>query len=152
MDRNDADHKEQTDGLRLKYEKEIEELKKQIEFLQKEIDELSNCLIVLFILVIRTFIWKFFCSRSDFDSTSTTICEYFSFTVWSSSFVSFNSLIKKSQFDDIEASYKRLQEENLTLRTRGGAKKVPKQIDKQIEFLERKQKDAETRVKLASLE
>lgn len=56
-------------------------------------------------------------------------------------------LIKKSQFDDIEASNKRLQEENLTLRTRGGAKKVPKQIDKQIEFLERKQKDAETRVK-----
>lgn len=161
MDRNDADHKEQTDGLRMKYEKEIEVLKKQIEFLQKEIDELRELKAIESELKetkdeLQTVKEKYSQMVVEVESKSDLEQKNFQMNV---RMTKMNNtikqlerdqkewLIKKSQFDDIEASYKRLQEENLTLRTRGGAKKVPKQIDKQIEFLERKQKDAETRVK-----
>lgn len=161
MERNDVNHKEQIDALKMEYEKEIDELKKQVEFLQNEIEELRQLKAVESELLetndeLMKVKEKYSQMVTEVESKSDLEQKNFQMNM---RMTQMNNtikqlerdkkewLIQKQQFDEIEASNKRLQDENVGLKQRGGIKKVSKQIDKQIEFLERKQKDAETRVK-----
>ncbi|XP_052068677.1 girdin-like [Mytilus californianus] len=161
MERNDVNHKEQLDALKMEYEKEIDELKKQVDFLQKEIEELRQLKAVESELLetndeLMKVKEKYSQMVSEVESKSDLEQKNFQMNM---RMTQMNNtikllerdkkewLIKKQEFDEIEANNKRLQDENIGLKQRGGIKKVSKQIDKQIEFLERKQKDAETRVK-----
>ncbi|XP_063444820.1 major antigen-like [Mytilus trossulus] len=161
MERNDVNHKEQIDALKMEYEKEIDELKKKVEFLQKEIEELRQLKAVESQLLetndeLMKVKEKYSQMVTEVESKSDLEQRNFQMNM---RMTQMNNtikqlerdkkewLIKKQEFDEVEANNKRLQDENIGLKQRGGIKKVSKQIDKQIEFLERKQKDAETRVK-----
>ncbi|VDI77058.1 Hypothetical predicted protein [Mytilus galloprovincialis] len=161
MERNDVNHKEQIDALKMEYEKEIDELKKKVDFLQKEIEELRQLKAVESQLLetndeLMKVKEKYSQMVTEVESKSDLEQRNFQMNM---RMTQMNNtikqlerdkkewLIKKQEFDEVEANNKRLQDENIGLKQRGGIKKVSKQIDKQIEFLERKQKDAETRVK-----
>lgn len=161
MDRNSADHKEQIDAIKFDYEKQIDELKQQVEFLQKEIDELRQLKAVESELLetkdeLRSVKEKYSQMISEVEEKSDIEQKNFQLNV---RMTQMNNtikqlereqrdwLIKKQEFEEIEADNKRLQEENTQFKQKGGARRISNKIDRQLELLERKQKDAETRVK-----